>query len=95
MKNLLLILALLAPVQAHAQVLPHSAGSDYCRLRRLGVSHDEALGVAISENTSRLASSRRVTIRGKSYQLWALQFAEYVLTMCPGLYPSRGNGTSV
>jgi hypothetical protein len=77
MKALLLLALLAAPVQAQS-FYPNSAGSRYCELRKLGVSHDEALSVAISESFSADRKPVYVTTNGKQYSTDVLDFARWV-----------------
>jgi hypothetical protein len=77
MKALLLSLLLAAPVTAQT-ILPHLAGHRYCTLRRMGVSHEEALKVAIRENLDLHGKQTMVTINGNQYGTDTLDLARWV-----------------
>ena len=78
MKTLLLSLLLIAPAAAQT-IYPNLAGARYCELRGLGVSHEEALSVAVRENLDPYSTPTRVTIDGQQYRTDTLDMAKWVV----------------
>jgi hypothetical protein len=78
MKTLLLSLLLIAPAAAQT-IYPNLAGARYCELRGLGVSHEEALSVAVRENLDPYSTPTKVTIDGQQYRTDTLDMAKWVV----------------
>ena len=89
MKSLLTVLLLL-PIAGAAQAdirWPNTAGSEYCSMRRNGVSHDSALERAIANNwDSDYTSPTMVMNDGTRTSQDTYEMADYINTMCPSLF---------
>jgi hypothetical protein len=86
MKKLLLsIFLLFIAVPATAgQVLPSLYAREYCSMRSLGVSKDEAMSSAISTSyVSSLPDLPQVTIGGATYDTDVIQAFRAVQDRCP------------
>ena len=87
--TLTIILGSVTQQIVNAETIPRlygrSAGREYCRLRSIGVSHDQALDVAIGENLSPV-SHETVVITGNGSEVTTgiLDMVEYVARNCPG-----------
>lgn len=71
-------LLLAAPVSAQS-IYPNIAGDRYCALRRIGVSHDEALTIAIRDGYSHDRQPVMVTVNGQRRSLDLVEFARWVV----------------
>lgn len=82
MKLISFAIALLvaAPVAAQS-IYPNIAGARYCTLRGMGVSHDEALTIAIRDGYSHDRQPVMVTVDGQRRSLDVVEFARWV-TRC-------------
>ena len=79
-KALLLTIALLAAAPVSAQsIYPNIAGSRYCNLRGMGVSHDEAMTVAIRDGYSHDRQPVMMTVNGRRESLDIIEFARWVV----------------
>ena len=89
MKSLFALL-LLAPLAAPAVAdirYPNTAGADYCRMRKNGVSHDSALELAIRDNWDSDYVSPTITMSdGRTTDKDSYEMADYINTMCPELF---------
>lgn len=74
-----------APAQAFTsqyRILPNLYAEQYCRLRQIGVSRQEAINAAINENMVPGRPSQ-VTIDGKLYSVDVIESAAAVERLCP------------
>ena len=89
MKSFLTLLLLL-PMAGVAQAdirYPNTAGSEYCSMRRNGVSHDSALTRAIANNWDEDYTSPELTMSdGTRTSQDTYEMADYINTMCPSLF---------
>ena len=86
--TLTIILGSVTQQIVNAETIPmlygRSAGREYCRLRSIGVSHDQALDVAIGENLSPVSHETVViTGNGSKVTTGILDMSEYVMRNCP------------
>jgi hypothetical protein len=72
------LVALLAGPAVAQSFYPHLAGSRYCELRRMGVSKQEAIDVAIRESWSNRRPAVYVTHQGKRQTVDVLDMAQWV-----------------
>jgi len=101
MKRALLLLSALAlfpqAVSAKTQLklFGNLAGAEYCRMRAVGVSHNQALDVAISENISSTMREPVITTGGGTETtIGTLDMIDYIDARCPGQWPkSTQSGT--
>jgi hypothetical protein len=77
MKALILIALLAGPAAAQG-FYGNLAGSRYCQLRRIGVTHDQALTAAIKENWSDRRRSVTVMVSGNQVSTDMIDMAEWV-----------------
>ena len=73
------------PAQADIRY-PNLAGSEYCSLRSAGVSHDEALTLAVEEGYDYDYVDAKVTVGGNRVSRNSVKMAQYINTMCPELF---------
>ncbi len=89
MKTLLTLLMLL-PIAGAAQAdirYPNTAGSEYCQMRRNGVSHESALERAIADNWDSNYTSPTMYMRdGTRTSQDTYEMADYITTMCPSYF---------
>ena len=89
MKSLLAVLLLL-PIAGSAQAdirYPNTAGSEYCSMRRNGVSHSSALERAVANNwDSDYTSPKMYMNDGTRTSQDTYEMADYIHTMCPSLF---------
>ena len=64
------------------RVLPNLYADQYCRLRRMGVSREEAIDAAVSENMVP-GSASSVTINGKIFSVDVIESVAAVERLCP------------
>lgn len=102
MKRALLLLSALAlfsqavSAKTRLKLFGNSAGYDYCRMRFAGVSHNQALDVAVSENmASRMQEPVINTRDGDEATLGVLDMVEYIDATCPDQWRDTPEGGTV
>ena len=70
------------PAQAGLVLLPHTFANEYCSMRSYGVSHDEALEVAVRESAIE-GDPIKVTINGEEYDADVIKANRTALEKCP------------
>lgn len=88
MKRLSALLGLAAlallPLPALAQSFyPNLAGSRYCTLRTYGVSRQQAMRAAISENWEHTRAVYMVTAYGQQISTDVLEMSNFIRVRCP------------
>tara|TARA_B100001063_G_scaffold172801_1_gene161905 strand:+ start:778 stop:1044 length:267 start_codon:yes stop_codon:yes gene_type:complete len=77
------VLALFAiPAQAGSIILPNLFAREYCSMRDLGVNHDDALKVAVSESIID-GEPIKVTINGQTYDADVIKANRAAMERCP------------
>lgn len=85
----------LPPASAQA-LFPNSAGAQFCMLRGVGVSYNEALRSAVRDNIDNSAPRRMVTMgNGSVVDVTTIQMVDYILQVCPQYLDRRSGGTNV
>lgn len=85
----------LAPAGAQA-LFPNSAGAQFCMLRSVGVSYNDALRVSIRDNMNPTAPRSQVRIgNGTLVDVTTLQMVDYIIQACPQYLDRRKGGTDV
>ena len=102
MKRTLLLLSVLAlfpqavSAKTRLKLFGNSAGYDYCRMRFAGVSHDQALDVAISENMASRMQEPVINMRdGDEATLGLLDMVEYIDTNCFDQWRDTPEGATI
>jgi len=86
MKSFIMTAALLlaAPAAMAGEILPNLYASEYCSLRSMGVSVDEARAAAVDvAYLDNGTESARVTIDGKQYDVDVIRAYRAVSQRCP------------
>lgn len=76
------MLVLVATPAVSQSFYPNIAGQRYCDLRKVGVSKDQAIKAALSDNLAPFRTSPKVTVHGIELTLDQLDFIEY-MKRCP------------
>ena len=70
------------PAQAGLVLLPNLFAREYCNMRQLGVSHNEAIEVAVNESAIE-GTPIEVTIDGKKYDADVIKANQTARARCP------------
>ena len=73
------------PAQAGLVLLPNLFAKEYCEMRALGVSHDEAITVAVNESAIE-GTPIKVTINGKQYDADVVKANRTAYERCPQFF---------
>ena len=80
----LIILANSFPVaQAKADILPSLFANTYCEARRAGISHDDAMKVAVYKAYTSSHDAQTIVVQGKSYESDTYMALWKIAERCP------------